>query len=426
MRPLLVSLALLMTAGCSVAAAGPDGGADAMLQRVRTLTDPVLAGRGAGSPGGRAAGDSIAAWLSAVGLELLFEGGWHQEFPLQGEGWSGQSLVGRSGRNVGGVLRGAGRLAGRYVLLCAHYDHLGRSDGDSLVAPPAAADYFPGANDNASGVSVLLEAAATIASTSPAGGDRRSVLVVSFDGEEVGLQGSAFMVDHMPVPLDSLDAVINLDSVGQMPQGKLYVSGIGTTPVFAELARRAGSPDLELALAPGSWSGSDHMTFAAHEVPVIFLFGGPYKEYNRPDDCWESLDPEALAAVARYATDLAGLVRGVPGDMPWVQVADPESNGEGGDEPVHRNTWLGTMPDFTAGITGYMIGSVFEGSPAAAAGLSAGDVLIRFGGQEVTDLATFTRALRSFAPADPVEITLLRGGRPLNFTVVLGDRAQRR
>lgn len=426
MRRLLIPLALLVAAGCSAFAAGPAGDADSMLKRVRTLTDPALAGRGAGSPGGRAAGDSIATWLAVAGLEPLFDGGWSQGFPLRGEGWSGQNLSGRTGRNVGGVLWGTGRLAGRFVLLCAHYDHLGRSDGDSLVAPPAAADYFPGANDNASGVSVLLEATTALASTPPSGGDRRSVLVMSFDGEEVGLQGSAYMVDHMPVPLDSLDAVINLDSVGQMPQEKLYVSGIGTTPVFAELARRAGFPGLELSLAPGSWSGSDHMTFAAHEIPVIFLFGGPYKEYNRPDDRWDSLDPEALAAVARYATDLAGLVREVPGDMPWVQVAGPDSTGEGGAEPVHRNTWLGTMPDFTAGITGYMIGSVFEGSPAAAAGLAAGDILIRFGGQEVTDLATFTRALRSLAPEDPVEITLLRGGRPLKFTVVLGDRAQRR
>ncbi len=420
------TVVLAWTACCSVARAGspvlPPG---PLMTRVEELTAPDLAGRGAGSPGGRAAGDTVAAWMEQAGLAPLFDGSWFQGFVLHGEGWSGQDLAGREGRNVGGMLQGRGSLAGRWFLVCAHYDHLGRKDPDS-TGLPGPEGYYPGANDNASGVAVLMEIATRLAATRDSCADCRSVMVVSFDGEEVGLQGSRYMAEHMPAPLDSLDAVINLDTVGQMPQGKLYVSGVGTTPVFADLAVAAGRQGPELSLAPGGWSGSDHMTFAERRIPVLFLFGGPYPQYNRPADTAGSLSAEALSAVAGYAVRLAGAVRSCPGPLPWTG----ETREPAGTPPEvagrHRNTWLGTMPDFTAGISGYMIGGVFDGSPAAAAGLAKGDVITRFGGLEVTDLKTFTTALRTFAPGTPVEITVLRGDRPLNFTVVLGDRSQRR
>ncbi len=424
-RVLTACLLLTLATGTSAAAVQTNHDGQDLLPRVRILTSPALAGRGAGSAGGHAAGDSVAAWLAGAGLRPAFGSSWFQEFPLHGEGWSGQTLAGRTGRNVAGILPGSGPLATRYVLVSAHYDHLGRSDGDSTGRPPAADSYYPGANDNASGVTVLVALArGACRADDGAGPARRSVLFVSFDGEEVGLQGSAYLAGHMPVPMDSLDAMINMDTVGQMGQGKLYVSGVGTTPAFTRLARAAAWEGLDVSLAPGGWSGSDHMTFNRLHIPVLFLFGGPYPQYNRPADRWDTLDPLALEKVARYAADLLDRVRREPGPLPWVEVGKPADMAAAAEG--NRNTWLGTMPDFTPGVEGYMIGGVFDGSPAATAGLAAGDVLVLFGGRKVTDLATFTRALRSFDPGVPVEITVLRGGRPLNFTVVLGDRADRR
>ncbi len=423
-RMLMLAILLVLGSGSGLLAAQDDI-AGRLLGRVKVLTSPALAGRGAGSREGHAAGDTVAAWFAAQGLQPAFAGAWFQEFPLHGEGWSGQALEGLTGRNVAGTLPGKGNLAGRYVLVSAHYDHLGRSDGDTLGQPPAADSYYPGANDNASGVTVLVETAARCRRRVPDSRDLRSVLFVSFDGEETGLLGSRFLVDHMPVPLDSLDAMINLDTVGQMGQGKLYVSGVGTTPAFPRLAADADFPGLELSLAAGGWSGSDHLTFNARKIPALFIFGGPYPQYNRPADRWDTLDPEALGQVADYVDRLLSLVRSITGPLPWIKIGESEAGNETTGEGNH-NTWLGTMPDFTAGIVGYKIGGVFDASPAAAAGLAKGDVLVRFGGREVRDLATFTTALRAFNPGEPVEITLLRGGRSLNFTVVLGDRAQRR
>ncbi len=394
-----------------------------LIERVKILTSPELAGRGAGSLGGHAAGDMVAGWFAERGLAPAFDGDWFQEFPLHGEGWSGQPLTGKRGRNVAGILPGRGILATRYVLVSAHYDHLGRSDGDTTSRSPDADAYFPGANDNASGVTTLVAIAEGFGTLVPDSGNIRSVLFVSFDGEEVGLQGSAYLVDHMPVPLDSLDAVINMDTVGQMGQGKLYVSGIGSTPSFAAMASEAGVEGLELSLADGGWAGSDHMTFNDRQIPALFIFGGPYPQYNRPADRWDTLDLSALDAVADYTGRLLALVARYPGPMSWVKVSNPALLGTG---EGNHNTWLGTMPDFTDGVVGYMIGGVFDGSPAQSAGLAKGDVVTQFGGQEVVDLGTFTRALRSFGPGEPVEIILLRDGRSLKFTLVLGDRSQRR
>lgn len=430
MRRALAVALLLAAAGGSpprVAAAVAACAPEALLGRVGMLTAPAFAGRGAGAPEGAALADTLAAWLAAAGLEPAFAGAWVQPFPLRGEGWAGQDLGGLSGRNLAGLRPGRGRLAGRWIVLGAHHDHLGRVDpaGPDSALPPAPGAYYPGANDNASGVAAALAAAAALADV-PAG-DRRGLLVVLFDGEEVGLQGSGHFVDHSPVPLDSIDAMINLDTVGRLQDGTLHVSGVGTAACLPPAVAAADGGEFAVRTARGGWSGSDHMVFNTREVPVLFLFGGAYPDYNRPTDAVGTLDPAALAAVARYAARLGAELLGARGPCTWEMVGDGPLRREGAaQEGQNRATWLGTLPDFSEETSGYRLAGVFDHSPAQRAGLQKGDVLVRLGGREVTDLATFTRALRAHAPGDPVEVEVRRGGRLLRFTVVMGDRADRR
>jgi hypothetical protein len=393
---------------------------------VVVLTDPALAGRASGTPEAEAAAETLAAWMEGFDLEPAFDGSWFQEVPLSGKGWSGEELGGKTGRNVAGVLRGSGRLAGRYVVVGAHYDHLGRVvPADGQAPSPARGDFYPGANDNASGVSVLFELIRLVKAGPDASGDRRSVMFVNFVGEEVGLQGSGYMVSHLPIAPDSVDAMINFDTVGQLTENRLYVSGVGTTPSFTAMVDSANTGELELSLAQGGWSGSDHMSFNTREIPVLFIFGGAYPEYNRPTDDWPTLDYEAMAAITAYSERLLGLVRIEPGDLPWVMITDKNLR-QGENEGQNRDTWFGSLPDFTEEVEGYKLAGVFEGSPAAQAGLQKGDVLVMLGGDVVEDLPTFTRALRSHVPGDLVEVRVEREGRTLNFTVVLGNRADRK
>jgi aminopeptidase YwaD len=438
----LLALVCVVMVVHSHAAADDAACATRLRGRIETLTAPTLAGRAAGWPGGRAAAETLSSWYAAAGLSPAFAGAWRQEFPLTGAGWAGDALTGRGGANVGGALFGAGALAGRWVLVAAHFDHLGELLPDESAATvPADSAYYPGANDNASGVAIVHELARhlTSAAAAAAGGpDRRSVLLLNLDAEEVGLQGAAWFVTHPPVPLDSLDVMINLDTVGHLFDDRLIVSGLGTAeslaPAVEAAARAAG---LTVNPANGGWSGSDHMVFNTREVPVLFLFGGPYPEYNRPSDTAARLDYPAMTRIVAFTVALVDGLRTVPGKFAWRMVADgalrdqadsvgPGRSGAVDTQTVNRQTWLGTMPDFTEGQTGYRLAGVFAGSPAAAAGLQKGDLLVRFGDDPVTDLDTFTTALRAHAPGDLIEVGIVRDGRDLRFTVALGDRAQRR
>ncbi len=417
--PLMTALLLAQLGPGLLAAPDP-------LETIKVLTCPELAGRGAGSAGGGAAADSVASWMAAAGLQPAFAGGWFQEFPLQGESWAGQGLEGRSGRNVAGVIRGDGALAGRFIVIGAHFDHLGLVAPDGGAGLPGPEDYYPGANDNAAGVAVLRTLMESARSHGGGGRGTRSVLFAAFDAEEVGLQGSAAMVRDMPVALDSIDAMINLDTIGQLTDRKLYVSGVGTAAGLEDLAKAANTDGLTLSLARGGWSGSDHMTFNTKEIPVLFVFGGPYPQYNRPADTWKTIDPASVGLVTAYTDRLLASLRTVPGPLVWVMVAEGNLR-DGGEAPAgsNRATWLGTLPDFTEEVRGYLLAGVFDGSPAARSGLEKGDLLVRMGSYPVADLATFTTALRAYAPGDLVELEVVRRGQTLKFTVVLGDRADR-
>ncbi len=414
---LLPSIIALLTTATGVLAQDVGDHPDTTRLRriVVDLTAPALAGREAGTPGEVAAGDSLAHWLAAAGLQPAFAGDWFQLFPLHGD-----SLTGRESRNTVGVIPGVGDLAGRWVVIAAHVDHLGRMPDVPADAVPAPGHYYPGANDNAAGVAAVV-AATRVLAASKDGGPRRGVLVAGFGGEEAGLQGSAWFVDHLPVPRDSLDVMLNLDTIGRLTGDALYVGGVGTSPPLADMAR-AASGALPLRESRAGWSGGDHVSFLLHHIPAVALFGGPYAEYNSPADDVDVIDFVSVARVSGFAAQLADSMRRHDGPFPYVEVAPVN---EAVSTDGNRSTWFGSVPDFGGDADGYRIGQVVAGGPAARAGLRDGDILVRLADDAVTDLATFTEALRRHAPGDPVDVTVERSGRPMRFTVVLGDRHDR-
>jgi hypothetical protein len=412
-RVSLACLFLLLVAGAAARAQDDPGDPAALRERVAALVAPSLAGRVAGSAGEVAAGDSLRAWLAGVGLRPAFAGQWSQVFPLQGD-----SLAGRESRNVAGVVPGRGALAGRWIVLGAHLDHLGVIG----AGPAAPGNYYPGANDNAAGVVAVAAAAAQLAAAKDAA-DRRSVLVVGFAAEEAGLQGSAWLCNHLPVARDSVDAMLNLDTIGVLTENRLYVGGVGTSPAFASLVADAAQ-DLPVATSRAGWSGGDHVNFLLAKIPSLALFGGPYPEYNTPGDDLAVIHLDDLSRVVAFAARVADALRRYQAPLPYDDVAPVTAAGEGGDG--HRDAWFGTVPAFGTDAVGYTIGQVVAGGPAARGGLRDGDLLEELGGVPVTDLGTFTRALRTHAPGEPVEVVVRRDGRSLRFTVVVGSRQDRR
>jgi hypothetical protein len=256
------------------------------------------------------------------------------------------------------------------------------------------------------------------------------VLFAAFAGEEDGLQGSAWLARHLPLPVDSLVAMLNLDTVGRLRGGRLYVGGAGTAAAFpALLAELGGTHGLTLELGRGGWDASDHVSFQALGVPVLFLMTGPHADYHTPRDDWPRLAAGGLARVAGFAGDLLGALRALPGGLPYVAVAEPPPSraapapAGGGRE---RRAWFGVVPEFVDGVEGVKLAGVMPGSPAAAAGLVRDDVLQVFAGWRVRDLAAYTEALRAHDPGDTVVVEVRRGGETLRLRVVLAARADRR
>ncbi len=410
-------------------ATGCELDSEAMLDRVRVLSAPELAGRGNGTGAALAAADTIAHWFMVVGLVP----GGHDQTCFQEFTYEGEGLVGKPGRNVLGIAPGRGRLAGRFVVIGAHYDHLGQveSGAEGEAGPGAQGRYYPGADDNASGVTVLVElarlAGAIAGDAIPAAADisLRSCLFVSFAGEEVGLQGSAYLVNHPTVPRDSIDVMINLDSVGRLRDDKLYVAGVGSASALPELVRAANQVGLRLEVSRGGWDASDHVSFNTVEIPVLFLFTGAHPDYHRPTDSWQNINREGLERVAAYAWRLLAELRAAPEPFDYQAIAEaspPLADAASGTE---RKAWLGAIPDFTEEVAGVKLAGVIAGSPAEAAGLAKGDVLVGLAGEVVADLAGFAKVLRSHTPGERVAVEVLRSDQRLRFEVTLGDRSQR-
>jgi len=322
--------------------------------------------------------------------------------------------------NVVGILPGTEADLGA-VLVGAHYDHLGRGNSASL-APKQIGEIHNGADDNASGTAAVVELARVFSLV-----DRplRSVVFAAFVGEEEGLLGSAHMTREPPVPLDSLQAMINLDMVGRPKNGKLFVGGVGSSPTFATLIEEEDE-ESPLTLEP-SQSGvgaSDHTSFYLKGVPVLFLFSGLHGDYHKPSDDWEKIDPDDLAAVTRLAYDLTLDLADRPERVEYVRAAADTSDNPHMGVSTGRGygPYLGTIPDFGDHEGGVLLAGVQPGSPAEKAGIREGDMVVRFDGVEIPDLYAYTDALRAHKPGDQVTIVVLRDGEEVELEATLGSR----
>jgi hypothetical protein len=313
-------------------------------------------------------------------------------------------------------------VAGSCVVVGAHYDHLGFG-GDASLAPEQLGSIHPGADDNASGVAALLAVARAMAAAGPA---RRAVVLAAFGAEELGVLGSAFLVRHMPpgCPADSLQLMVNLDMVGRSRDGKLYVDGTGTARGLREVvgALAEAPPRLPLSLAYGGdgYGPSDHASFRARGVPVVFLFTGAHGDYHRPSDTPDKLDYDHLAATARLAYRVA---RAAAEGPPLERVRAPAAPAPQGERDRGYGAYLGAIPDFAERKEpGVLLTGVRPGSPAERVGLAGGDVLLRVGSTRLLSLQDLAFALRAHRPGDEVEVEWERAGKRSVGKVRLAER----
>jgi hypothetical protein len=402
----------------------------ALLEHVAWLSAPEREGRGLGTKGLEAAAQYVAEQFKAIGLEPGADGGVYFQSFTATRSPSGAPV---QLRNVIGVLQGSKpEWAGQSALLTAHYDHLGRGWPD--VHKGDEGRLHPGADDNASGVAVLLELARAIASGEK---PQRTLVFVAFAGEEAGLLGSRHYVEHPPFPLAKTMGVINLDTVGRLAERKVSVLATGSASEWQHIFRGAGFvTGVEGRMIPDGLEASDQKSFIDRGVPAVQVFTDAHSDYHRPSDTADEVDGPGLVKVATFVKEgivylgereqpLSNTIASMRGASPTAAPAAATAAapaGAPGPPAQGRRVSFGTLPDFAFSGPGVRVAGVTAGSPAEKAGVREGDLILKVGAQVVASLRGFSEILRGLAPGQTVPVLLNRNGADQQVDVTVTER----
>jgi hypothetical protein len=332
-------------------------------------------------------------------------------------------------KNVVGVLEGAGPHADETVVIGGHYDHLGQGGLFSGSLAPLSRDIHNGADDNASGTSMVLELARRLGARRDP--PPRRVVFMAFSGEERGLLGSQYYVRHPLFPLSSTVMMFNCDMVGRLnDKEELTMIGTGTSPGLEALVEVLGkSSGLKIKKVAGmtdGFGGSDHQSFYPHDIPVLFAFTGVHRDYHRPSDDSNLINYAGMARIADYLELLVLDVVRRPERPAYTRMAERRENRAADPARMGSSVYLGTMPDYAATAeVGMKIQGVSEGSPAEKGGLKGGDVIVKLGDKKVGTIYDYMEALGTHKPGDEVDLTVKREGKEVKLKVKLGSRPGR-
>src|SRR5450759_3774043 len=310
-------------------------------------------------------------------------------------------------------------LRDQYVVIGAHFDHLGRSP--MFAMDPEAGDAIRnGADDNASGTAAVLDLARLLKANPP----RRSVIFVNFSAEELGVLGSSWFVNHPPVPIERMVAMFNFDMVGRLRNDKLIVYGTSTATELKGIVDSAnavaGSVMFRISGGGDGYGPSDQSSFYAKDIPVLHFFTDLHEDYHRATDDADKINAGGEARVVDLALRVARVIADRPARLTFVHIAAPVRTAVSEEG---KQTYLGTVPDMGASESkGLLLTGVRAGSPADLGGLKAGDVIVELGGVAVKDLYSYSDALYAHKPGDVVKIVVLRGGERRELSVTLGRR----
>ncbi len=396
----------------------------AMAEHVNYLASDELMGRGLGSRGLEAAGKYIAEKFAAAGLAPGGDQGTYLQSFQVARGEDGQP---HQVANVIGILPGTRpEWKGQTVIVSAHYDHLGLGWPD--VRKGDEGKVHPGADDNASGVAVMLELARALGAAEK---PQRTVVFVAFTAEEAGRLGSKYYVDHPVGPLDGIMGVINLDTVGRLGSQKLSVLGTGSATEWQHIFRGAGFvTGVDSRNVPEAVDGSDQASFTERGVPAVQIFTAAHADYHRPGDTPDKIDAAGLVKVAAFVQEgVVYLAERVEPLTSTLKPAAAPSRAPGAvppaapaGQPPARRVAFGTVPDFAFAGPGVRVSGTTPDSPAAKAGLLEGDILTSIAGKAVANLQGFSDILRTLTPGQTVDVVIQRSGKEIRLSVTLAER----
>jgi hypothetical protein len=299
-------------------------------------------------------------------------------------------------KNVAGIIPGDSSV----IVLGAHYDHLGYGQSGSLDPKPGK--IHPGADDNGSGTSSIIEIARLL-KKEPL---RETVMVCSFTAEETGLGGSGHLVKDFPGGFSHVRMMINLDMVGRMSENKITVVGCKTATQFDSLVTVANKDvGIDVTCKGDGYGPSDNMSFYMADKPVLYLFTGVHADYHKSTDTADKIDYKDMTRVVHFTDNLVHTIDDYTPMLTFVKTSEAPKQGEG-----RLRSSLGSVPDFSQpdSLKGYLIGDAKPGGAADKAGIKKGDLVIRMGKVSIGNIYDLMNALRIYAPGDTVDITYLR------------------
>jgi len=309
-----------------------------------------------------------------------------------------------------------------YVMLGAHYDHLGRGETGGFGVKGEEGMVHNGADDNASGVAALLEMASSLAKRREARPEefQRGVIFSFWSGEELGLIGSARYAAKPTVNLSNVIAYLNFDMVGRLRDNKLTLQGVGSSSAWKKLIeRRNVLAGFDITLQQDPYLPTDTTSFYPKGIPVLAWFSGSHKEYHRPTDDTATLNFEGLERITKFA---GNVVRDLAGGSDRPDYLKVEKSNQGGSRDAIR-VYLGTIPDYASeDVKGVLLTGVRGGGPADKAGLKGGDVIVHFAGKDITNIYDYTYALDAVKVGKPVSIEVLRKGKRVKLSIIPATR----
>lgn len=338
--------------------------------------------------------------------------------------------------NVIGILEGSDpKLKKEAIVIGAHYDHLGLGGAGSLADKQRGIHH--GADDNASGTAALLELARIFSANRKE--IRRTIIFIAFSGEEEGLLGSNYYVNHPVFPLQQTIAMINMDMIGRLKDNKLSIGGIGTASEWKDLINAKNfvekdiasasmgdrtiaapitlTPKFNLTLNEDGFGPSDHSSFYSKQIPVLFFFTGTHEDYHKPTDTADKINYEGQAGIIGMVADI---IKAIDADnkRPAYKVA--QSSNTGGR--MSFNVTLGTIPSYADSGDGMLIDGVRADTPAEKAGIKAGDKLVKLAGREIKNVYDYTQSLSEMKPNVEYEVEVIRDGKRLTLKITPAPR----
>jgi aminopeptidase YwaD len=313
-------------------------------------------------------------------------------------------------RNVVMLLPGEDeQLKNEYVIIGAHFDHLGMGGQGSSSRAPDTIGVHHGADDNASGVSMMLELAEKFAMTR--GSHKRSLICIAFSGEEEGLLGSKHFTDDPGIDLSKVNAMVNLDMVGRLNDtNMLQISGVGTAAGLKELIySKSDTSSIKLKLSDEGYGPSDHSSFYFRNIPVLFYFTGAHLDYHTPADTWDKINFPGMVGISAQIFNVGEELANSPARLQFRE-AGPKV------EPVRyrrgKGVTLGIMPDFAGVIkNGLRADAVTPGKPAALGGMKKGDIITAINGKSVNNIQDYMSRMGQLKHGQTISVEILRNGK---------------